>query len=166
MRIAKQPMETGLAGWGGKIRTSASEICVSLASRRGRAYWESGARSVATFALHDRVGPIGTQFPDAEVRVLPPQPASPVSIASHMSRSKLCGTAAFRRYGFVSVCGIWHGGAIPASCLRGPFFGVSFLVPYCPFGQACYPAAMIHDPIAGRLTSLLTHRGQQRLSPC
>ena len=23
MRIAKQPMETGLAGWGGKIRTSA-----------------------------------------------------------------------------------------------------------------------------------------------
>ena len=36
MRIAKQPMETGLAGWGGKIRTSASEICVSLASRRGQ----------------------------------------------------------------------------------------------------------------------------------
>ena len=41
---------------------------------RARACWESGARSVATFALHDRVGPIG--FPDAEVRVLPPQPAS------------------------------------------------------------------------------------------
>ena len=59
-----------------------------------------------------------------------------------------------------------NGGAIPASCLRGPFFGVSFLVPYCPFGQACYPAVMIHDPIVGRLTSLLTHRGQQRLSPC
>src|ERR1700738_3681109 len=27
---------------------------------RARACWESGARSVATFALHDRVGPIGT----------------------------------------------------------------------------------------------------------
>src|SRR3954447_10721396 len=29
---------------------------------RARACWESGARSVATFALHDRVGPIGHNF--------------------------------------------------------------------------------------------------------
>jgi len=90
-----------------------------------------------------------------------------VSNASHMKvAQKPRGTARFLRYELVSVCGIWHGGAIPASCLRGPFFGVPFLVPYCPFGQACYPAVMIHDPIVGRLTSLLTHRGQQRLSPC
>ncbi len=25
------------------------------------------------------------------------------------------------------------------------FFGVSFLVPYCPLGQACYPAVIIND---------------------
>ena len=58
--------------------------------------------------------------------------------------------------------------AMEAPFLLSPraFFGVSFLVPYCPFGQACYPAVMIHDLIVGRLTSLLTHRGQQRLSPC
>jgi hypothetical protein len=36
MRVVKQPMETELAGWGGTIRTSASENCVPPASRRGQ----------------------------------------------------------------------------------------------------------------------------------
>jgi hypothetical protein len=216
-------------GWGGTIRTCASRFTgARLNSRRNSPDFDESGHQRLSVRLAELI-------PDAEVRILPPQPASLVSTASHMkvaqnravprgfadpvlkkafdtsgpvivgihgaartaivapacpilecrcsnpaasasqsvsnaSHMKVAqkprGTARFLRYELVSVCGIWHGGAIPASCLRGPFFGVSFLVPYCPFGQACYPAVMIHDPIVGRLTSLLTHRGQQRLSPC
>ena len=49
---------------------------------------------------------------------------------TYEGRSKPRGTATFRRYELVSVCGIWQWRR--HSCLLSPpaFFGVSFLVPY------------------------------------
>jgi hypothetical protein len=64
------------------------------------------------------------------------------------------GTARFRRYELVSVCGIWQWGR--HSCLLSPrpFFGVSFFVPYCPFGQAMTGRPGFRLP-AGMLTKHL-----------
>jgi hypothetical protein len=67
-----------------------------------RKKWQQSVRRTPSRRVHDlpssqgttAVKPAGTQIPDAEVRC--------------ENRSKRRGTAAFRRYGFVSVCGIWH----------------------------------------------------------
>jgi hypothetical protein len=61
--------------------------------------------------------PAGRKFPDAEVRVLPPQPARLCASISEC-RSKWRGIAAFHRYGFFSVCGIWQWKR--HSCLLSP----------------------------------------------
>jgi hypothetical protein len=76
------------------------------------------ARS-ALSARHDSSEASGTPIADAEVRVLPaPASQSGLHRLTYEGRSKPCGTAAFRRYDSVSVCGIG-----PWRCHFGPVGG-------------------------------------------
>jgi hypothetical protein len=70
--------------------------------------------------------PAGRKFPDAEVRVLPPQPASLCASISEC-RSNGAVSRRFTDMAFSPCAEFGNGSAIPVSCLRGLLFGVSFL---------------------------------------
>ena len=115
-----------LSAWGGRIRTSAFRIRsaggghpLRLCLRCGR---QPSISRCACSSFPPRARVWRTPIWNAEVRVPPPQPASP-SLTRHILRS-LKNRAVPRGFADMSwsrCAEFGNGGAIPASCLSGPF---------------------------------------------
>ena len=126
--------------WTGWLGRQDSNLCIRklcaarLTERadRARACWEYGAPYVATFALHDRVGPIGHNFRPRGSS--PPAPASQSGL--HRLTYEVAQNCAVPRHfadmGFVSVCGIWQWKRHSCLLLRGPFFVSRFFMSASP----------------------------------
>jgi hypothetical protein len=132
--------ETGLAGWGGRIRTSAFRIRsagvghrlrLSLAMRCGTTTFN---RDAHVRLLPSRAESLGEfRFGDAEVRILPPQPASPSLTRTKADRARNAATwRHFAHKGWSPCAETGERSGISAHCLRGRHFGVSFFgAPHC-----------------------------------
>jgi hypothetical protein len=108
-------------GWGGTIRTCASRFTgARLNSRRNSPDFDESGHQRLSVRLAELIFGCRRSNPAA------PASRSGLHCITREGRSKPRGTARFRRYELVSVCGIWQWKR--RSCLLSPlaFFGVSF----------------------------------------